>query len=130
MKDFDSTYAEKITQTNPCNYGVINGNDTLFLIKTGLGGEIYGYENKYLDIARQVNDTYGYTIIVCSNPSGSEMSLKNLMYFVDYINPNFKEIYYMGHSNGALIGAWEAYKYPKIKKLLLINGPLNYNFHK
>ena len=130
MKDFDCTYSEETIHTYPCEYGVIKGNDKLLLIKTGLGGEIYGYEKKYLKIANAVYERFGYTVIVCSNPSGSEMSLHNLMYFVDFINPDFKEIYYMGHSNGALIGAWEAYKYPKIKRLLLINGPLNYNFHK
>ena len=36
----------------------------------------------------------------------------------------------MGHSNGALIGAWFGVNYPRIKRMLLVNGPLMYNWHK
>ena len=40
------------------------------------------------------------------------------------------KIYYLGYSNGALIGAWFGIKYPKIKRMALVNGPLMYNLHK
>ena len=45
---------------------------------------------------------------------------------------NFKDydIYYYGNSNGASIGACNAYKYEKIQRMLLINPPLFINFHK
>lgn len=36
----------------------------------------------------------------------------------------------MGYSNGGLIGAWFGTKYNKIKRLLLVNAPLMYNYHK
>ena len=49
MQDFDCTYSEETTYTYPCEYGVIKGSDKLLLIKTGLGGEIYGYEKKVFE---------------------------------------------------------------------------------
>lgn len=35
----------------------------------------------------------------------------------------------MGHYNGGLIGAWFGTQYKQIKRLLLINTPLMYNWH-
>ena len=49
-------------------YGLINGNNTILLIKTGSEGTIYGYKNKYLELAKYVSSIYGFTVIVSSNP--------------------------------------------------------------
>ena len=45
---------------------------------------------------------------------------------------NFKdyEVYYMGNSNGGIIGAQFGIKYPQIKRMLLINPPLMINWHR
>ena len=40
------------------------------------------------------------------------------------------KVYYLGYSNGALIGAWYGTKYEKIKRLCLVNGPLMFNWHR
>ena len=36
------------------------------------------------------------------------------------------QVYFMGHSAGAVIGLIHAYKYPEIRKVLLINPPLKF----
>ncbi len=116
------------------DYGIINGDKTIIFIKAGQDGSMYGYQNKYLEMALYINKNYGYTVICSSNPFEGTNPLDNAMEIIEnYCNEqNFEEyiIYYMGHSNGALIGAWFGFNYPKIKRMVLINGPLIYNWHK
>lgn len=117
------------------DYGIIKGNNNIILfIKSGQDGSMYGYKNKYLKIAKNISKKYGATVICSSNPFDGNNPLDNAMEVIeDYCRENNikrYEIYYMGHSNGALIGAWFGYKYPKIKRMLLVNPPLMYNWHK
>ena len=112
------------------NYAVTIGNNTIVLIKTGFNGTVCGYENKYSNLAKKINDQYGYSVVVADNPYDG----------IDPIGDAIKEIeakiskdfiiYYMGASLGASIGAWYGKDYPQIKRMLLINAPLNINIDK
>jgi len=114
-------------------YGIIKGNSTIVFIKVGQDGSIYGYDNKYLKIAKKLKEKYGYSVITSSNPFDGNNPLDHDMSiikeyakendFVDY------QVYYMGHSNGARIGISWGYKYPEIKRMLLINSPIFINWH-
>lgn len=114
-------------------YGIIKGNSTIVFIKVGQDGSIYGYDNKYLKIAKELKEKYGYSVITSSNPFDGNNPLDHDMSiikeyakendFVDY------QVYYMGHSNGARIGISWGYKYPEIKRMLLINSPIFINWH-
>ena len=112
-------------------YGIIHGNSTIVFIKAGLLGSYRGYKNKYLKIAKRLNRNHGCTVITASNPNGYHDDFDSEMKFLkDYAyqyNLSDYQIYYMGHSNGASLGIIHAYKYPEIKKLVCINGPLNIN---
>jgi len=123
---------ELITGKNNLTYGIIFGNEIIVFIKTGIGGSIYGYENKYLKISESLNNKFKCTII--SSPNDKKVDFKTEMDFIkEYAvlnNLSDCQIYYIGHSNGALIGMCEAYKYAEIKRLLLINPPLCMNPHK
>ena len=123
---------ELITGKNNLTYGTICGNEIIVFIKAGLGGSIYGYENKYLQIAESLNKIFKCTVI--TSPNDKKIDFNSEMefikeYAVQHSIMNY-EIYYFGHSNGALIGLWEAYNYAEIKRLLLINAPLCMNPHK
>ena len=130
LNGFDERKVLKQGDTD-IEYGIIHGNSTIVFIKAGLLGSYRGYKNKYLKIAKRLNRNHRCTVITASNPNGyyddfdSEMKfLKDYAYqynLLDY------QIYYMGHSNGASLGIIHAYKYPEIKKLVCINGPLNIN---
>lgn len=129
-KEINSIFKENIV----INYGIINGNSKIVFIKTGQDGSIYGYENKYLRIARNLNSKYGYTVICSSNPFDGSNPLEHDFeviekYSVEKSFENY-DIYYIGHSNGARIGMTWGYQYPKIKKMLLINSPIFINWHK
>lgn len=133
-KDYDKIVHSQLGDIAIIDYGIKKGNETIVFIKAGQDGSMYGYQNKYLKIANDINKKYGYTVICSSNPFDGNNPLDNAMKVIeDYCNEekikNYK-IYYMGHSNGALIGAWFGIKYPQIKRMLLINGPLMHNWHK
>ncbi len=132
--DYNKIIHSKLNSKVIIDYGIINGDKTIVFIKAGQDGSMYGYKNKYLEMALYINKNYGYTVICSSNPFEGTNPLDNATEIIEnYCNEqNFEEytIYYMGHSNGALIGAWFGFNYTKIKRMLLINGPLIYNWHK
>ena len=126
-KGFDEINVVKQGDTE-ITYGIIHGNNTIVFIKAGMHGSYYGYENKYLKIAKLLNKKHGCTVITASNPNGYlddfESEMKSLKAYAYYHKWDNYQIYYMGHSNGASLGMINAYKFPEIKKLVCINGPL------
>lgn len=111
-------------------YGILNGNKKIVLIKSGYNGSIRGYKDKYISIAYNINKKYGCTVICSSNPFNSNVdSIKDA---IDLINNKFEnyEIYYIGNSIAGTIGAKYGYNYSSIKKMLLINSPLIFNSDK
>ena len=112
------------------DYGIIHGNNTIVFIKVGFRGSIYGYKHKYIRIAKNLHEQYGCTVIVSSNPNGYtdyfEGEMKSIKAYAYYHHFENYQVYFMGHSAGAIIGLMHAYKYPVIKKVLLINPPLKF----
>ncbi len=131
---FDKVLHRQFKDIAVIDYGIINGNNNILLIKAGQDGSMCGYQNKYLKIAKNINKKYGSTVICSSNPFDGNNPLDDAMEVIEEYckDKGYEdyEIYYMGHSNGGLIGAWFGTKYDKIKKLLLVNAPLMYNYHK
>ena len=68
---FDNT-----VQVDNIDYGFIKGNNSIVFIKSGLGGDCFGYENKYLKIALRLKERYGCSVIVASNPNNEQNILK------------------------------------------------------
>ncbi len=132
MNKYDIEISNKISCFS-INYGIIEGNNTILFIKVGQNGSIYGYDNKYLKIAKYMHQKFGCTVICASNPYDGKTNLLEFdMNFIDTYCKKFKSynIYYMGISNGAVIGANWGHLYPQIIKMLLINPPLFINWHK
>lgn len=116
-------------------YGIVNGSNTIVFIKAGANGSMYGYENKYLQIAKNINKSYGYTVICSSNPdyireNPLNQAIELIANYAETNNFADYEILYMGHSDGASLAARYGHMYPKIKKMLLINPPIFFNWHK
>lgn len=118
----------------PCelekHYGIIPGTNRCLFIKTGRDGTIYGYNGKYITLADEIHSENGYTICVSANPIDSSCELKREVEILLSVCPNIEEIYFVGISNGALVGAQQAWDITLINKMLLINGPLMINWHK
>lgn len=129
---FDKKMHSKFEDIAIIDYGIIEGNDTIVFIKAGQNGSLYWYQNKYIKMAKRLNQKYGCIVICSSNPFDGNNLLDIAMEVIEDYAKKFDDykIYYLGYSNGALIGAWFGIKYPKIKRMALVNGPLMYNLYK
>ena len=133
-KDFDYLF-EHDYYGKTLQYGIMNGSNKILLIKPGLDGSVVGDNGKYYNLAKYINKKYGYTVVCTNNPQDKENDpLKDAVEVIDsycsFMNYKDYEIFYLGSSNGAVIGAINAYKHISIKRLLLINPPLFINYHK
>lgn len=129
---FDKEIHSKFEDIAIIDYGIVEGNNIIVFIKAWQNGSLYGYQNKYIKMAKRLNQKYGCSVICSSNPFDGNNPLDNAMVIIEDYAKRFDDykIYYLGYSNGALIGAWFGVKYPKIKRMALVNGPLMYNLHK
>lgn len=129
---FDKEIHSKFEDIAIVDYGIVEGNNIIVFIKAGQNGSLYGYQNKYIKMAKRLNKKYGCSVICSSNPFDGNNPLYNAMEVIEDYAKRFDDykIYYLGYSNGALIGAWFGVRYPKIKRMALVNGPLMYNLHK
>lgn len=129
---FDKEIHSKFEDIAIIDYGIVEGNNIIVFIKAGQNGSLYGYQNKYIKMAKRLNKKYGCSVICSSNPFDGNNPLYNAMEVIEDYAKRFDDfkIYYLGYSNGALIGAWFGIKYPKIKRMALVNGPLMYNLYK
>ena len=110
------------------DYGIVDGNSTIIFVKAGQNGSVCGYKNKYIRLARKLNEKYGCSVICSSNPYDGNNPLDNAFEIVeDYVrSKNYAEyrLYYIGYSAGATIGVKFAVNYTQIQRLLLVNAPL------
>lgn len=122
-------------QVNSMDYGFLSGRDPkLLLIKTGTGGSIYGYNNKYFQIAQHFHSV-GYHVLCCSTPIGiNDLTSFQTAFDIagSLLGQRFSmlSIYYMGVSKGAYQGILYGNTIPQIESLLLINSPMMINFTK
>ena len=119
---------------NGVNFGLMEGNNGLLIIKTGSGGTIYGHENKYLTMAKKIQSKYGFGVIVSDNPvelfAADNMAVTMLVAKKYWEDNSLGKAYYLGVSKGAQYGAMYAYQYDWVTKWLLLNMPLMINWHR
>lgn len=128
---FDKIVKSNLEDITVIEYGIIEGNNTIVFIKTGQNGSIYGYNNKYIKMAKRLNKKYKCTVICSSNPFDGNNPLDNAFTVIEKYTSKFEDykVYYLVFSNGALIGAYFGINYPKIKRMLLVNMPLIYDIN-
>ena len=127
--DFDEI-VHKPLEDKTIEYGIIKGNNTVFFTKAGANGSMRGYEDKYLTMGINLHKKYGYTVVCSSNPLGTKETIAQGIEIIEQYVKSPYQVYYFGHSNGAVMGARNAWKYPQIKRLVLVNGPLMINWYK
>lgn len=135
MTDFDIKVSAFCNSVQ-IDYGIINGkfniesSHIVVYIKAGLTGSIYGYENKYLKMAKNLNEKFGVSVFVASNPEGTGNSIGHgLQIIKNYCKERQVKqfnVYFVGVSNGGVQGLFAFEKNPLINKALLIGAPLNH----
>ena len=116
---------------NHVDYGFVFGDDRqkILLIKAGQDGSIYGYRNKYLKLACEMRELYGFSVVCASTPSSD---ISQMEQFAEVVKSGFEiggqtRIYFMGMSMGASIGCIGRTLFPEISRFLLVNPPLMIN---
>lgn len=113
---------------------IIHGShqDYALLIKGGQGGSACGYQNKYLNLANEIRNKYGITVV--SSPTRDEHNSGNITNQIaediEALNDCCKShpnILFMGMSKGASPGCIYGTKIPQISRFLLVNPPLMIN---
>ena len=61
-KEIHSSFNDEVI-----DYGIVEGNNTIVFIKAGQDGSLYGYQNKYIKMARRLNKKYGCSVICIMN---------------------------------------------------------------
>jgi pimeloyl-ACP methyl ester carboxylesterase len=107
------------------------GGRRLLVVVVGSDGSLLGHEGKYLRIARRAQAECGMSVAIFSNPAIHWLMPGNhfgrmMAEAKAWVARRFAchEIDFFGFSSGASFGAFHAYKYPEIKRLLLVNPPL------
>lgn len=116
---------------NHVDYGFVFGGDRqkILLIKAGQDGSIYGYCNKYLKLACEMRELYGFSVVCASTPSSD---INQMAQLAEVVKSEFEiggqtKIYFMGISMGASIGCIGRTLFPEISRFLLVNPPLMIN---
>lgn len=102
----------------------------MLFIKGGRGSTYYGYNNKYLDIARTINEKYGLTVAVSSNKLFSNIALKSELQSVFTALNTHYQILFAGVSSGAVAAIEQSPEIIDLQKLLLINPPFTISLPK
>ncbi len=106
-------------------YGIIHGNETVVLIKSGAGKPCRGSKNKHLKMALWLNQQYGYSVICASNPYDCDQTFhidkKVLCNYVKQQGFEKFNVYLVGTSDGADQILFLAKEIPQTEKLLCIN---------
>lgn len=102
---------------------IVKVSTTMLFIKGGSGSNYYGYNNKYLDIARTINEKYGLTVAVSSNKLFSKIDLKSELQSVFKAMNTHYQVLFAGVSSGAVAAIEQSPDIYDFQKLLLINSP-------
>jgi hypothetical protein len=110
--------------------GHIPGSDNVLFIKTGQGGSIYGYNNRYLELCNEINERYGFSVFVSATIIDTRESfLRDIRIVEEALGRGDFEIYYLGVSKGGLVGIWYGCDEPRIVRMVSVNAPLMINYH-
>lgn len=104
----------------------------LVLIKTGARMPGESISDKYLQLAGLIKSSTGFSVLVQLTLQSTSVpqSMDELMETARKLAPEADKVYYIGISKGASIGAVQAYRYPCIAGMLLVNPTLMINWPK
>ena len=124
MKTYADIFADtQYVDGEKVEYEIIFGNEKIVFIKSGAGGSLRGYKEKYLKMARRVHERIGATVICASNPDAphEELDEAKIRWVIDEMGLSNFEIYFIGASDGAYHNLSIAKRFPETVKWLGIN---------
>lgn len=127
MEERDYT---RIIEREEQSVGFLQGSDRLLYVKGGAGGTIYGYENKYLELAFRIREKYGFSVMVSATSSNKLTDfLRDIELAVELLGKRDFKAVMMGVSMGGLMGIWYGAEQEQIERIAAINPPLMLNYY-
>ena len=105
-------------------YKIIFGNDDIVFIKAGAGGNVRGYKNKYLQMAKRVHDRVGATVICASNPDVPQVNFdeREIRWVASERGFEWFNLYFWGTSDSAYQNLSLAKRFPETSKWIGVNS--------
>ena len=123
---YDKILSETV-DSEKIKYGILFGNERIVFIKVGTGGNIRGYQDKYLQMAHRVHARIGATVICASNgyadPEEQLSADKTLIKkIIADLGLDTYELNFVGNSDGGEHSLKLAQQFPETIKFLGINS--------
>ena len=121
----DMVFAERKTNYGETiRYEIIFGNGNIVFIKAGAGGNVRGYKNKYLQIAKRVHDRIGATVICASNPDTPHENFdeQEIRWVASERGFETFNLFLWGTSDGAYQNLSLAKRFPETVKWIGVNS--------
>lgn len=125
LKDYDDFCVDtKYVDGEKVEYEIIFGNDNIVFIKAGAGGNVRGYKNKYLQMAKRVHDRIGATVICASNPDVPHVNIDEheIRWVASKQGFESLKLYLWGTSDGAYQNLSLAKRFPETVKWIGVNS--------
>ena len=121
--DVESYIDTKYVDGEKVEYEIIFGNDDIVFIKAGAGGNVRGYKNKYLQMAKRVHERIGATVICASNPDVPHVNFDEREICWVALERGFEtfNLYLWGISDGAYQNLSLAKRIPETSKWIGVN---------
>ena len=128
-EDVETSYIDtRYFGAEQVEYKIIFGNENIVFIKTGAGGSVRGYENKYLKMAKRAHEQTGATVICASNPDvpHEELDEADIRWVISEKGLSNVQICFIGTSDGAYHNLSLAKSFPETVKWIDINSIQNF----
>ena len=125
LPDDEEFYIDtKYVDGEKVEYEIIFGNDNIVFIKAGAGGNVRGYKNKYLQMAKRVHDRIGATVICASNPDTPHENFdeQEIRWVASVRGFKTFNLYLWGTSDGAYQNLSLAKRFPETVKWIGVNS--------
>ena len=126
MKNYvEESYIDpKYVDGEKVEYEIIFGNENIVFIKTGSGGNVRGYKNKYLQMARRIHDRIGATVIYASNPDTPHENFdeQEIRWVASERGFETFNLFLWGTSDGAYQNLSLAKRFPETVKWIGVNS--------
>lgn len=122
--DEDSYIDTQYVDGEKIEYEIIFGNDNIVFIKAGAGGNVRGYKNKYLQMAKRVHERIGATVICASNPDAPHENIdeQEIRWVASERGFESFNLYFWGTSDGAYQNLSLAKRFPETSKWIGVNS--------
>ena len=117
------TVKKRKIEDEKIEYEIVLGNEKIVFIKSGAGGSVRGYADKYFQMAQRIHERTGATVICASNPDIPHkiIDIEEIRSVIKKMSLSKFELYFIGASDGAYHNLSLAKQFTETVKWIGIN---------